>query len=140
MLKDTSVELTGNDRFEGYAIDLIEELSTILNFDYEIILQHDGNYGIHNNETKRWDGMIGKIIAGVIRNFACFKRFAFFIFVDCGLLLGSRLGNHRSHNDFRTNPSYRLLASHHEFGNRDFVQTAIEGRTIDVVIYDPVRQ
>lgn len=65
MLKDTAVELTGNDRYEGYAIDIIDELSKLLDFDYEILIQKDGNYGVYDNDTRQWDGMIGKIRSGV---------------------------------------------------------------------------
>lgn len=65
MLKDTAIELTGNDRYEGYAIDIIDELSKLLDFDYEILIQKDGHYGVYDNNTGQWDGMIGKIRAGV---------------------------------------------------------------------------
>lgn len=65
MLKDTTVELFGNDRYEGYAVDLIEALAPILGVNYEIIIQDDGNVGVYNNETQMWDGMIGKLISGV---------------------------------------------------------------------------
>lgn len=66
MLKEEAEELTGNDRYEGYAIELIFELSLILEFTYTIVEEEDGNYGVcideHNN---RWTGMIGKVISGV---------------------------------------------------------------------------
>lgn len=65
MLKDSTVELTGNDRYEGFAVDLIEALAPILGINYEIIIQDDGNFGVYDNETQTWDGMIGKIISGV---------------------------------------------------------------------------
>lgn len=65
MLKDTAIELTGNDRYEGYAVDLMDALAPILGVDYEIIIQKDGNAGEYNNETQLWDGMIGKVISGV---------------------------------------------------------------------------
>lgn len=65
MLKDSTVELTGNDRYEGFAVDLIEALAPLLGIKYEIIIQEDENFGEYNNETQKWDGMIGKIISGV---------------------------------------------------------------------------
>lgn len=65
MLKDTTIELSGNDRYEGYAVDLIEALAPILGINYEIIIQTDGNAGVFDNTTQAWDGMIGKIISGV---------------------------------------------------------------------------
>lgn len=65
MLKDSTIELTGNDRYEGYAVDLIDALAPILGINYEIIIEDDGNVGTYNNDTQTWDGMIGKIRAGV---------------------------------------------------------------------------
>lgn len=71
MLKELSEKLEGNDRFEGFAIDLIFELSLLLEFSYTFILQEDGNYGVCvNNITNEWNGMIGKVIAGVSRALA----------------------------------------------------------------------
>lgn len=65
MLKDSSEQLFGNDRFEGFGIDLIHELSLMLGFKYIFQLQDDGDYGSINNETKEWSGMIRKLIDNV---------------------------------------------------------------------------
>lgn len=51
MRKDSAEKLTGNSQFEGYAIDLIHEISKILGFNYTIRLAPDGRYGSHNKET-----------------------------------------------------------------------------------------
>ncbi|KAF5301502.1 hypothetical protein FQR65_LT08805 [Abscondita terminalis] len=64
MLKNVSATLIGNDRYEGYGIDVIHELSKKLEFKYKIILQEDGLYGIENPRTKEWNGMLGEIRAG----------------------------------------------------------------------------
>ncbi|XP_051172594.1 glutamate receptor ionotropic, kainate 2-like [Leptopilina boulardi] len=61
-LKDSLTMRLGNDRFEGYAIDIIQELSNKLGFNYTFIVQEDKNYGVYNNTTG-WNGMIGKIIS-----------------------------------------------------------------------------
>jgi len=37
--------LTGNDKFEGYCVDLMERLSKSLNITYEIRLVKDGKFG-----------------------------------------------------------------------------------------------
>lgn len=42
MRKDSSEKLTGNAQFEGYAIDLIYEISRILGFNYTFRLAPDG--------------------------------------------------------------------------------------------------
>lgn len=52
---------TGNDQFEGYTVDLVEELSKLLNFKYKFKLVDDGAYGI-KNEKGEWNGMIGELI------------------------------------------------------------------------------
>ena len=36
---------TGNDRFEGFCVDLAEKIAEILNFTYEIRLVKDGKFG-----------------------------------------------------------------------------------------------
>lgn len=75
MLKDTPVELVGNDRFEGFGIDIIDELAKLLKFKYNFIL-HDSNYGgpvdkerkngswtyvkvIKNNQVQLWTQYFG---------------------------------------------------------------------------------
>jgi hypothetical protein len=37
--------LTGNDRFEGYCVDLTERLSKLLNFTYELRNVKDNKFG-----------------------------------------------------------------------------------------------
>ncbi|EAL41148.4 AGAP000798-PA, partial [Anopheles gambiae str. PEST] len=62
MLKDSPVKLTGNERFEGFGIDLIHELSLMLGFNYTFILQEDGVYGSLNRDTKKWNGMVLELL------------------------------------------------------------------------------
>ncbi|XP_059057471.1 glutamate receptor ionotropic, kainate 2 isoform X3 [Achroia grisella] len=62
MRKEASERLTGNAQFEGYAIDLIHEISKILGFNYTFKLAPDGRYGSYNRETKEWDGMIRELL------------------------------------------------------------------------------
>lgn len=65
MLRDSSMPLVGNDRFEGFGIDVIHELSLMLGFKYQFQLQEDGVYGSLNNVTKEWNGMIRALQDGV---------------------------------------------------------------------------
>ena len=44
-------------------MDLVEEISQILGFNYTIKLVEDGNYGSFNKETGKWNGMIGELQA-----------------------------------------------------------------------------
>jgi hypothetical protein len=47
-------------RYEGYSVDIINEISQILGFNYTIKLVEDGAYGSYNKQTGKWNGMIGK--------------------------------------------------------------------------------
>ncbi|CAG5127476.1 unnamed protein product [Candidula unifasciata] len=53
----------GNDRFEGFAVDLIEEVAKMLEFDYEIYLVHDGKFGSKMADGE-WNGMLGELLSG----------------------------------------------------------------------------
>lgn len=70
MLKETSDNLVGNERYEGFSIDLIHELSLLEGFNYTFTVQHDGKNG--NKENGRWTGMIGAVIDGVSINLPTF--------------------------------------------------------------------
>lgn len=50
----------GNDKYEGYCVELAEHLKRIIQMDYVFRLVKDGNYGqkLPNNT---WDGMIGEL-------------------------------------------------------------------------------
>ena len=62
MLKKNHFELNENNQFEGFCIDLLEELSKDLGFTYAIHVVRDNKYGndVYGNGT--WDGMIGEIL------------------------------------------------------------------------------
>lgn len=62
MLREESGVLHGNDRYEGYSVDLIHEISKILGFNYTIKLVDDGKYGGVDPKTGRWTGMIGELL------------------------------------------------------------------------------
>lgn len=54
--------LTGNDRYEGYSVDLIEAISKILGFHYRFELTPDNRYGSFNKVTKKWDGLVKQLL------------------------------------------------------------------------------
>ncbi|CAB1424146.1 unnamed protein product [Pleuronectes platessa] len=62
MFKKSDKPLYGNDRFEGYCIDLLRELSTILGFRYELRLVEDGKFGALDESTGQWNGMVRELI------------------------------------------------------------------------------
>ncbi|XP_059617774.1 uncharacterized protein LOC132262512 [Phlebotomus argentipes] len=61
MLRLTPNTLTGNERFEGFGIDLIHELSLMLGFNYTFTLQEDGVYGTMD-ENGNWNGMMKELM------------------------------------------------------------------------------
>lgn len=62
MFKKSDKPLYGNDRFEGYCIDLLRELSGILGFRYEVRLVEDGKYGALDESTGQWNGMVRELM------------------------------------------------------------------------------
>lgn len=70
MFKKSDKPLYGNDRFEGYCIDLLRELSTFLGFTYEIKLVEDGKYGARDDASGQWNGMVRELIDHV----SCFSE------------------------------------------------------------------
>ncbi|CAM1305345.1 Uncharacterised protein g4013 [Pycnogonum litorale] len=64
MEKESSTKLIGNDRFEGYCIDVIDAISRILKFKYEIHINEDRKPGTMDKVTKKWDGMMGELLNG----------------------------------------------------------------------------
>lgn len=62
MLRETHLALSGNDRFEGFGIELIQKLSEKLGFNYTFQLQEDGAYGSLNKETGEWNGMMKELM------------------------------------------------------------------------------
>ncbi|XP_014679580.1 PREDICTED: glutamate receptor ionotropic, kainate 1-like [Priapulus caudatus] len=53
--------LTGNDRFEGYCVDLLEKVAERVGFNYSIHVVGDGKYGAPNAEGA-WNGMIRELM------------------------------------------------------------------------------
>lgn len=62
MLKRNHEKMIGNDKFEGFIIDLLDDLQRQLNFSgYSIFLGHDGSYGLpYGNGT--WNDVIGNLV------------------------------------------------------------------------------
>ena len=65
MLKESADMLAGNDRFEGFVVDVIDEISKMLGFNYTFQIVEDGNYGSLSKETGKWNGMIKELQDGV---------------------------------------------------------------------------
>jgi len=52
--------LSGNDRFEGYCVDLAAILADELQFSYELKLVADSKYGA-SMDNGSWNGMVGEL-------------------------------------------------------------------------------
>lgn len=55
--------LEGNDRYEGYAVDLIDAIAKDLGFKYEF-QAFDATFpiGAMDKKTKKWNGLIRKLL------------------------------------------------------------------------------
>ncbi|CAK9294817.1 unnamed protein product [Gordionus sp. m RMFG-2023] len=62
MLKQPNDGLEGNDKFEGYCVDLINEIAKVLKFNFTIRLVEDNTYGVKDKLTEKWSGIIGELI------------------------------------------------------------------------------
>ncbi|XP_050732988.1 glutamate receptor ionotropic, kainate 2-like isoform X3 [Eriocheir sinensis] len=62
MLKESPIQLTGNDRFEGFCIDLLNHIAGILKFKYELVPVPENAYGSRNKTTNKWNGMMKELI------------------------------------------------------------------------------
>ena len=60
----------GTVTYEGYCIDLLNELARVLKFTYEIYYSPDGLYGAAN-KNGIWNGMIGELVSQVCSIVGC---------------------------------------------------------------------
>ena len=73
MIKNTDSD--GNVVYSGYCMDLLEALSELMNFQYEIYEAPDGQYG-RMTPNKTWNGMINELYENVRNPFLdTFKTF-----------------------------------------------------------------
>uniref|UniRef100_A0A4W5Q9Y7 Glutamate ionotropic receptor kainate type subunit 4 n=1 Tax=Hucho hucho TaxID=62062 RepID=A0A4W5Q9Y7_9TELE len=64
MLRPNHQEMEGNERYEGFCVDMLKELADILKFKYRINLVGDGVYGV-SGTNGTWTGMVGELISRV---------------------------------------------------------------------------
>ena len=65
MYKKNYMHLEGNDRYEGYCVDLASEIAKHVGIKYKLSIVMDGKYGARDPETKTWNGMVGELVYGV---------------------------------------------------------------------------
>ncbi|KDR16107.1 Glutamate receptor, ionotropic kainate 2 [Zootermopsis nevadensis] len=54
--------LTGNSRYEGFCIDLLREIASMVGFEYRIELVPDGKYGVYDLDTGEWNGIVRQLM------------------------------------------------------------------------------
>uniref|UniRef100_A0A673WQS0 Glutamate receptor n=1 Tax=Salmo trutta TaxID=8032 RepID=A0A673WQS0_SALTR len=62
MLRPNHQEMEGNERYEGFCVDMLKELADVLKFKYRINLVGDGVYGV-SGTNGTWTGMVGELIS-----------------------------------------------------------------------------
>uniref|UniRef100_A0A4W3HAA6 Glutamate receptor n=1 Tax=Callorhinchus milii TaxID=7868 RepID=A0A4W3HAA6_CALMI len=62
MLKKNHEQLEGNDKYEGYCVELATEIGKHVSFNYKLAIVADGKYGARDPETKVWNGMVGELV------------------------------------------------------------------------------
>ncbi|XP_044759054.1 glutamate receptor ionotropic, kainate 2 isoform X5 [Coccinella septempunctata] len=58
----TDPSLIGNDQFEGFCIDLLREIASMVGFEYRIELVPDGKYGVIDLDTGEWNGIVKQLM------------------------------------------------------------------------------
>ncbi|KAI5739282.1 hypothetical protein M8J77_017278 [Diaphorina citri] len=58
----SSVNLTGNARYEGFCIDLLRAIAGMVGFEYSIQLVPDGKYGVFDYESGEWNGIVRQLM------------------------------------------------------------------------------
>ncbi|XP_039496514.1 glutamate receptor ionotropic, kainate 2 isoform X4 [Drosophila santomea] len=53
---------TGNERFYGFCVDILETISREVGFDYILDLVPDRKYGAKDPETGNWNGMVAQLM------------------------------------------------------------------------------
>ncbi|XP_044133817.1 glutamate receptor 1 isoform X3 [Bufo gargarizans] len=64
MYKKNADEFEGNDKFEGYCVELAQEVAKHVGFKYKLEIVRDGKYGARDSDMKAWNGMVGELVYG----------------------------------------------------------------------------
>lgn len=61
-LKSSTRQLTGNDRYEGFCIDIIKEIAELRGFNYTFIVSPNNAYGSKDTKTGEWNGIVRELM------------------------------------------------------------------------------
>lgn len=73
MRRDATTRLAGNERYEGFCVELVARLADILHFNYTLVEQTDGVYGKYDNRTGEWTGMLRRLMDDPVWNTTFFS-------------------------------------------------------------------
>ncbi|XP_055034163.1 glutamate receptor 1a isoform X2 [Misgurnus anguillicaudatus] len=64
MLKKNHEQFNGNEKYEGYCVELAAEIAKHVGYQYKLKIVADGKYGARDPDTKMWNGMVGELVYG----------------------------------------------------------------------------
>ncbi|XP_036404295.1 glutamate receptor 1a isoform X5 [Megalops cyprinoides] len=64
MLKKNHDQLVGNEKYEGYCVELAAEIAKHVGYNYKLEIVSDGKYGARDPDSKMWNGMVGELVYG----------------------------------------------------------------------------
>ncbi|XP_050817486.1 glutamate receptor 1 isoform X1 [Gopherus flavomarginatus] len=64
MLKKNANQFEGNERYEGYCVELAAEIAKHVGYQYRLEIVSDGKYGARDPDNKAWNGMVGELVYG----------------------------------------------------------------------------
>uniref|UniRef100_A0A8C4T2B9 Glutamate receptor n=1 Tax=Erpetoichthys calabaricus TaxID=27687 RepID=A0A8C4T2B9_ERPCA len=64
MLKKNHEQFEGNEKYEGYCVELAAEIAKHVGYRYRLQIVPDGKYGARDPDTKVWNGMVGELVYG----------------------------------------------------------------------------
>lgn len=70
---ENGTNLTGNDRYEGFVKDFMDEIARVKNFTYKLVLVPGNHHGNHDPVTGKWTGIVGELLEGV--QFSSFNNY-----------------------------------------------------------------
>ncbi|XP_058818724.1 uncharacterized protein LOC131681746 [Topomyia yanbarensis] len=65
LTNEVMVDPSGEPIWEGYCIDFLQQLSKIMNFDYDLVHPKQGTFG-RRDASGNWDGLVGDMVVGEI--------------------------------------------------------------------------
>jgi glutamate receptor, ionotropic, invertebrate len=65
MMMREETNYTGNARFYGFCVDILDRVSQEVGFDYILDLVVDRKYGAQDPETGEWNGMVKQLMQHV---------------------------------------------------------------------------